>query len=172
MLLLAMTLVLTGPAIIVFIARLVMPGRAVASDGATGGMRNAERNAAKIGITLLFLLTGVAHFIITQPMSQMIPPPIPFKVAIVYITGVLEIAGAIGIWTALRKQAAWGLMLLVIGVFPANIYTALTGVVIAGQHTDASYLIVRVPFEILLVMWVYVAAARSGEELVRDHDEE
>lgn len=163
MLLLVMTLVLTGPAIIVVLARLILPRHVTAQWRFV-----TSRNAAKLGITILFLATGVAHFIVTRPMSQMIPPPIPFKTAIVYITGVLEIAGAIGIWTRLERQAAWGLMLLVISIFPANIYTALTGVVIEGQSTNAKYLIVRVPFEILLVAWIYGA---SGKKLVGDHDE-
>lgn len=147
MLLFALTLVLVGPAIAARFIHAIAPRRNI-----------PWQTAAKIGITLLFLTTGIAHFIVTGPMAQMVPPPIPFKTAIIYGTGVFEIAGAIGIWVPRFAQTAGTyLVLLVIAVFPANIYTALTGVVIAGQHTDAKYLIIRVPFEILLVVWTYFA---------------
>ncbi len=120
------------------------------------------RTAAKAGITLLFLTTGIAHFVITAPMSQMIPPPIPFKTELVWITGVLEILGAIGIWVRrYERLTGWCLMALVVAVFPANIYTAVTGVVIEGQSTDLSYLIVRVPFQIFLVVWIWAGTRRD-----------
>ncbi len=144
MLLIAMTLVLVVPGVMAGAAALIWKKRV------------PVREWMRVGVTLLFLATGIAHFVITDAMSQMIPPVVPFRVPLVYITGVFEIAGAIGIWVPrVARLAGFCLIALVIAVFPANLYTALTHVVIEGQQTDESYLLVRVPFEILLVVWIY-----------------
>jgi uncharacterized membrane protein len=56
---------------------------------------NAQR-AATIGLTLLFVFTGIGHFIDTESMAQMLPPWIPQRVLLVYLTGVFEFAVGAG----------------------------------------------------------------------------
>jgi uncharacterized membrane protein len=64
---------------------------------------NAQR-AATIGLTLLFVFTGIGHFIDTESMAQMLPAWVPARVILVYLTGVLEFAIAVGFlkdeWTS------------------------------------------------------------------------
>ncbi len=57
-----------------------------------------------IALAALFVMTGAAHFIVTEPMAQMVPPPLP-PVATVWGTGVLEIFGAIGLSRAAHVEA-------------------------------------------------------------------
>ena len=54
------------------------------------------RGAAVIGLGILFIFTGIGHFIKTEPMAQMLPPWVPERVLLVYLTGVLEFAIAVG----------------------------------------------------------------------------
>jgi len=44
------------------------------------------------GLALIFLLAGIAHFVVTRPMAEMIPPAIPFRIPLVYFTGLCELA--------------------------------------------------------------------------------
>lgn len=53
------------------------------------------RNAAAIGLTLLFIFTGIGHFIDTASMAQMLPPWVPARSAIIYLTGLMEFALAV-----------------------------------------------------------------------------
>jgi uncharacterized membrane protein len=53
---------------------------------------------AKIATSLFFAFTALGHFIRAEEMSAMLPPWIPYRVAIVYVTGVLELLEAVGLW--------------------------------------------------------------------------
>lgn len=89
-----------------------------------------------IALALLFLFTGFSHFFFVEEMMQMIPPFVPARELMVYLTGVLEIAGAIGLLIPrLQRIAGYALILFLLGVLPANIYAALnyTGM---GSHAD------------------------------------
>ena len=86
-----------------------------------GRTEGAAGRAGRIALAALFVMTGVAHFIVTEPMAEMVPPPFP-PVATVLATGVLEIVGAIGLLVPrTSKLAAWCLFVFLIAVFPANI---------------------------------------------------
>ncbi len=70
-----------------------------------------------------FFLGGLAHFAFTDLEASVVPPGIPDAHDVVLISGMLELAGAIGLlipWT--RRLAGWGLFLLTLAVTPANIY--------------------------------------------------
>jgi uncharacterized membrane protein len=73
----------------------------------------------------------------------------------VYLTGVLEIAGAVGLLVErTRRAAAWGLVLILLALFPANVYAALEGVGM-GRHVEgASYLWLRAPLQAIFLAWV------------------
>jgi uncharacterized membrane protein len=78
------------------------------------------------GITaVFFMIAGLMHFLIPAPYLKIMPPWIPWHIAMVDISGAAEIAGGIGLLIAnCRRAAAWGLVGLLISVFPANIYMA------------------------------------------------
>jgi uncharacterized membrane protein len=83
--------------------------------------------AIAVGLAAMFVLTGVAHF--APPMRDslvaIVPPSLPAPGALVSTTGVLELLGAIGLLLpATRVVAAACLLLLMLAMFPANVYAA------------------------------------------------
>lgn len=84
-------------------------------------------NSVAVGVAAMFTLTGVAHFVpaMRAPMIQIVPPGFPAPAPLVTITGVLELAGAVGVLIpATRVAAAVCLALLLVVMFPANVYAA------------------------------------------------
>ena len=94
----------------------------------------------------------------------MIPKVIPFKVPIVYFTGVLEILLAIGLLTSQFKVvSAWILILFLVLMLPANIYAAFHNVNYQSATLDGNgliYLWFRIPLQILFIAWIYMSAIR------------
>ena len=91
--------------------------------------------ASRAGLALMFVFTGMAHF--TGPRADlvaMVPPRLPFPGPLVTVTGLAELAGAVALVVpAVSRLAAYGLMALLVVMFPANIYAARTGHTIAGR---------------------------------------
>ncbi|OBJ88132.1 DoxX family protein [Mycobacterium asiaticum] len=83
--------------------------------------------ACAVGLAAMFLLTGVAHFAppLRRDLVAIVPPTLPAPGLLVTVTGVLEIAGAAGLLLpGTRVTAALGLLVLMLTMFPANIYAA------------------------------------------------
>jgi NADH dehydrogenase len=122
----------------------------------------------KMGVTALFLVTGSAHFTDPAGMAAMLPPFVPGRLELIYFTGVLEILGAIGIWIpGLTRIVGAFLILMLIGLLPANVYAALARVPFGGHDLGPIYLLVRVPFQFLIVAWVYWATGQRPSALAR-----
>lgn len=83
--------------------------------------------ALRAGVSAMFVLTGVAHFVgLRDQLVAMVPDVLPAPELLVTVTGVLELAGAAALWAApLRRAAAAGLGLLLVAMFPANVHHAL-----------------------------------------------
>jgi uncharacterized membrane protein len=115
-----------------------------------------------VGLTLFFLVTSIGHFIKTHEMAAMVPPPLPYRVELIYLTGVLELLGAVGVWVP-RVMRWTGLCLIVmlIGFLPANIYAAMHRVEFGGHGVGPAYLLVRVPFQVFVIWWTYVATEQA-----------
>jgi len=117
---------------------------------------------ARVGLSLFFLLTSVGHFIMAERMSTMLPPAVPYRVELIYITGVLELLGAIGVWIPrLVKITGVCLILLLIGVLPTNIYSAINHIEFGGHGAGPAYLLVRVPFQLFVIWWTYFATEQN-----------
>ena len=87
------------------------------------------------------------------------PDYIPWHPAMVYISGAAEIAGAVGILLpSLRTPAAWGLVALLLAVFPANINMAAEAIQSSGYASWYSIaMLLRLPLQFVLIYWVYWA---------------
>lgn len=85
--------------------------------------------ALRGGLAAMFLVTGGSHFIgMREAMIAMVPPSLPSPETLVTITGVLEILGAIGLlWRRTTQHAAVALGVMLIGMYPANVYAATHG---------------------------------------------
>ncbi|MCZ7646692.1 MAG: DoxX family membrane protein [Planctomycetota bacterium] len=97
------------------------------------------RTSGRLALAFLFGLAGVMHFTAyREDYRVMIPPPFPRELWLVYLSGLFELAGAVGLLVArFRRAAALGLMLLLVAVFPANVYAARENLRFSGQpHPD------------------------------------
>ena len=101
-------------------------------------------------MSLFYIGAGLSHFFNPDWYVRIVPPILPFKIAIVYISGIFEIIlGSLLIFPMTRFIAGWGLILLLLAVFPANIYVALT----QGEAMDTTPMIAwaRLPFQIVFI---------------------
>ena len=113
---------------------------------------------ARVGLSLFFAFSALGHFIRTEGMAQMLPPAVPYRIEIIYITGILELLGAIGVWIPrLTRITGVLLMVMLIGLLPANIYSAINRVEFGGHGAGPIYLLVRIPFQLFVIWWTYFA---------------
>ena len=116
---------------------------------------------AIFGPAALFFIVGVLHFVMPAFFDRIVPPWLPDARLATYVSGVCEIAGAIGLLIpATRAAAAWGLIALLVAVLPANIH-----MLNQARAADASFgylaaLSIRLPLQPLLMWWVWRAAIR------------
>ena len=117
---------------------------------------------ARVGLSLFFLFTGLGHFIRTQEMAAMLPLNVPYRIELVYLTGILELLGAVGVWIArLTRLTGFLLILMLIGILPANIYSAINRVDFGGHEAGPVYLLVRIPFQLFVMWWTYFATQQD-----------
>jgi uncharacterized membrane protein len=107
-------------------------------------------------ISAAFIVTGAAHFVRSAIFVRIVPPIFPHPLLLVQISGVCEIAGAVGLLIPkLRKLAAWGLIVLLIAVFPANIYMALKPDRFSDLKLSVWLLWARLPLQAIFIAAVW-----------------
>ena len=117
---------------------------------------------ARVGLSLFFIFTAIGHFLRSEQMATMLPPAVPYRVELIYLTGIFELLGAIGVWIP-RLTRLTGLLLIImlIGILPANIYSALQRVEFGGHGAGPLYLLVRLPFQLFVICWTYFATEQK-----------
>ena len=125
------------------------------------------KTVSRYVFALFFVAAGIRHFTNPDFYLKIMPPYIPLHLEMVYLSGIAEILlgamlvfsdvaqillGARPMFSELQRLAGWGLILLLIAVFPANIY--------AYQHQEllpAPPLVhlLRLPLQGLLILWAY-----------------
>jgi uncharacterized membrane protein len=137
-----------APLIVLIVVSLV--ARALGWAGA--GYVAAWPSAVAVGLAAMFLMTALTHFIPPERRAGLIaivPPKIPAPAVAVTVTGLLELAGAIGLLvTPLRPAAAIGLGLLLVAMFPANIYAATEQRHPSAPHTP---LVPRLAYQLIFL---------------------
>ncbi len=110
-------------------------------------------------LALLFIVGGLNHFRNPAPYLAIMPPQLPFPRELVALSGVFEILGGAGLLVPrTRKFAAWGLVALLIAVFPANIYSAFHGLQLNGKEVQRWILWARLPLQLPLIWWAFSSA--------------
>lgn len=111
-------------------------------------------------LALFFVGAGANHFIRTGFYLRMMPSYVPFHLAMVQISGVAEIAlGLLLLVPAWSAAAAWGLIALLVAVFPANLQMALHPETFPEFSSRALWL--RLPLQAVLIAWAWWYARRS-----------
>lgn len=105
----------------------------------------------------MYIFIGIRHFTDPQYFLDIVPPQLPFKLFLVYFTGLIEVVGGVAILAPkTRKAGAYLLILLLVSVFPANIYLYVSETpqnLLGISKIDA---LIRMPFQaplILLAFW-------------------
>lgn len=109
------------------------------------------QDSARYALAVMFVFTATAHFNkMKHDLARMIPPYFPRPLLIVYITGVLELLGAVGLLlSGFRRLAGICLIALLIGMFVANVNAARQGVPLRGKPPTRLWL--RAPMQALFI---------------------
>ena len=103
---------------------------------------------------LFYIQIGIKHFTNVDWFMQIMPPYMPFHKELVYLSGIFEILfGVMLLFKKTRFLTGWGLILLLIAVFPANIYLAQTNG--AAMGTSAVIAWGRLPFQAVFISLAY-----------------
>jgi len=105
-------------------------------------------------MSLFYIMAGINHFINPDWFVRIVPPILPFKAVLVYVSGVFEIVlGSLLIFPKTRFIAGWGLILLLLAVYPANIYVALSN----GKAMNITPMMAwgRLPFQFVFIGLAY-----------------
>ena len=112
-----------------------------------------------------FTAAGVKHFTNASFYQRIIPPGFPNPRLLVAVSGACEIAGGLGLLVRpLRRAAGWGLIALLVAVFPANIFMAVAPHRIPHMHIARWMLWARLPLQPVMIVWVWFAALRGDPD--------
>jgi uncharacterized membrane protein len=118
----------------------------------------------------LYVGAGISHFVAPAFFVEIVPPHLPWKAGLVYVSGAAEILlGVAVVWHVTRRLAGWGIIALLFAVFPANIYMAVYQVHPPDapsfmQGASPMQLWLRLPLQGLLALWAwwYTRPARAA----------
>jgi uncharacterized membrane protein len=107
-------------------------------------------------LSAFFVFAGVSHFTNEAFFVRIVPPWLPHPLLMVQLSGVAEILGGVGVlipqW---RRAAGWGLIALLVAVYPANVEMALYPE--RFPDTSPAFLYARLPFQLLFGVWAWWA---------------
>ncbi len=124
--------------------------------GATGVQLFATWLAcARAALATMFFFTAISHFApMRRDLIAMVPPSLPRPYVLVVITGVAELAGAAGLlYPPTRFWAAWGLIVLLLAMLPANVSASRRSVQLRGRTVTPLWL--RIPMQIIFIAWAW-----------------
>jgi uncharacterized membrane protein len=148
-----------GAARVGFLAPLRGPGRRAVAFHFTVLSAVAHRPHWSLYLlAALFVGAGLLHFVHPAPYLRIMPPALPAPRLLVALSGAAEVAGGLGLLLpATRRAAAWGLVALLLAVFPANVYMLQMHEVL---HLPAWALWARLPLQPLLMWGVWRVGVR------------
>ena len=115
----------------------------------------------------LFVAAGVNHFVNPAFYLKIMPPFLPFPLALVYLSGVFEVMlGILLLVPRFTPLAAWGIIALLVAVFPANIHMAVNHQLFPEYSFAA--LLLRLPLQLVLIAWAYIYTRPAPPTPARD----
>jgi uncharacterized membrane protein len=115
------------------------------------------KKSLTILLAVAMMTIGVTHFTSPGSFVRIVPAVLPSPLTLVYVSGFFEILGGAGLLVPrLRRAAAWGLILLYVAVFPANVNMAVHHISLAEGHPISPALLwLRLPLQAVLILWAY-----------------
>ena len=116
------------------------------------------RGVSLVVLAAVFVGAGVLHFVKPRMFESIVPPSLPSPRALVLVSGAAEVLGGLGLLVpAVRPWAGWGLVALLVAVFPANLYMARESERFR-RLAPRWVLMARLPLQAVLIAWVLWAA--------------
>jgi uncharacterized membrane protein len=114
-------------------------------------------------LALVMVVAGSLHFVATDAYVAIMPDYLPLHRELVYLSGTFEVLGGLGLlWHRTRGAAGAGLIVLYLGVLPANINMAVHDIQPAGFHIPALLLWARLPFQLVFIYWAWRVSRPDG----------
>jgi len=121
------------------------------------------RRIAKVFAGPVMVVLGINHFVIPQTYVTAVPDALGAQLALVYLSGIAQIAGGLGTMHARTRHAAgWLLVATLIAIYPANVHMAIHPDRCPGIPGGSVTLVARLPLQILFIYWVWLAALQDG----------
>lgn len=111
----------------------------------------------RILMGILYVAAGTLHFVATRRYMAIMPPYVPAHRTLVLVSGAAEIVGGLGIlmpFPAVQRAAAWGLIALLIAVFPANLTMVVDHARFQSIPLWAAW--ARLPLQLPLIYWAWL----------------
>ena len=127
----------------------------------------SARTVSLVALSAFLIGSGIMHFLRPAMYVALIPPFFPAPLALVYLSGLAELAlGGLVLIPRLRRWAAWGIIALLIAVFPANLYHALSGGLtdpaLPAVFASSTVAWLRLPFQAVFIAWAWVFTRPSN----------
>ncbi len=107
-------------------------------------------------LALLFATSAVLHFTLPTQYASVVPPWLPAHGLLVLVSGIAELAGAMGLlWAPVRRSAGLGLLLLCVAVFPANVQMWFDAIAAHKPFWTVAALLLRLPLQLPLMLWIW-----------------
>ena len=120
------------------------------------------KSTLRIVLAVAMIAVGASHFFAPAGFVKIVPRALPYPLFLVYVSGLFEIAGGAGLLAErTERAAAWGLVLLYVAVFPANINMAVNQIQPEGMTLSPALFWLRLPLQIVLIAWAWWMTRRS-----------
>lgn len=112
-------------------------------------------------LAAVFIIAGVLHFTFPGAYVRIMPPWLPHPRTLVLLSGACQIAGGVGVLLPrTRRAAGWGLILLLLAVWPANLQMLVNARASGAPAAAQALLLLRLPLQLLLIWWVWRSCVR------------
>ncbi len=126
--------------------------------------KSRARRVSLLLLAAFFVFAGINHFGKPDFYVAIMPPYLPAHLELVYVSGGFEILGGLGVLlTATRSLAGWGLIALLLAVYPANIHMVLNPDAFVDGGTPLWALYLRLPLQFVMIAWAWWSTREEPE---------
>lgn len=121
------------------------------------------KTTSRIVQGVLYMVASLFHFVNDKELA-IIPPFLPWRRAALVITGIFEFLGGLGLLIPrFQRPASWGLAALLVAIWPANIYHAVSDRRSKRWRKTRLYHILRSPMQVVLIAWALWATSERRQ---------
>ena len=120
------------------------------------------KQISKYILAAIFIAGGINHFVMPDVYRRIMPPYLPAPLFLIYLSGLLETGFGIALLVPkYSRRAAWGIILVLIGVFPANVFMAMNPNLFPDISPTLLYL--RLPLQFIMIAWAFWHTKNNDE---------